>query len=192
MVRLILGSTSPRRASLLSQLGLPFDVLAPEVDETHFAGESPVTYVTRMSNEKHAAVSGGIEPGPLVISADTVVLLDGEILGKPENEQEGFSMLRRLSGSQHRVLTSVTIGSNSGKNEQFVVETIVRFRTLTIIECKAYWQTGEPQDKAGGYGIQGIGAIFIESIQGSYTNVVGLPLTETAQVLRSFGISILD
>ena len=192
MVQLILGSTSPRRASLLSQLGLPFEVLAPEVDETHFAAEKPVAYVTRMSNEKHAAVSNGLDSGSLIISADTVVLIDDDILGKPVDEQEGFSMLRRLSGTQHRVLTSVTIGLPGDKNEQFVIETIVRFRTLATIECEAYWRTGEPQDKAGGYGIQGVGAIFIESIQGSYTNVVGLPLTETAQVLRGFGISILD
>lgn len=191
-MQLILGSTSPRRASLLSQLDLPFKVLAPEVDETHFAGESPVAYVTRMSNEKHAAVSNSLDSGSLVISADTVVLIDDDILGKPANEEEGFSMLQRLSGSQHRVLTSATIGPNTGNNHQFVVETIVRFRTLTTTECKTYWRTGEPQDKAGGYGIQGVGAIFIESIQGSYTNVVGLPLTETAQALRSFGISILD
>jgi septum formation protein len=189
---LILGSTSPRRASLLSQLGLSFRVLAPEVDETYFAGEKPVAYVTRMSNEKHAAVSNSLDSGSLVISADTVVLIDDDILGKPESAEDGFSMLCRLSGTQHRVLTSVTIGLNGGKNEQFVIETIVRFRTLTTIECAAYWRTGEPQDKAGGYGIQGVGAIFIESIQGSYTNVVGLPLTETAQVLRGFEISILD
>ncbi|MFT5561764.1 MAG: septum formation protein [Sulfitobacter sp.] len=192
MVQLILGSTSPRRASLLSQLGVPFTVLAPEVDESHFAGEAPFIYVARMSNEKHAAVSRSIDSGPVIIAADTVVLHDDDILGKPENEDEGFSMLRRLSGSQHRVLTSVTIGSNGINNQQFVVETIVRFRTLTTTECRAYWHTGEPQDKAGGYGIQGVGAIFIESIQGSYTNVVGLPLTETAQLLRGFRISILD
>lgn len=192
MAQLILGSTSPRRASLLSQLGVPFNVLAPDVDETPLAGESSAAYVTRMSNEKHAAVSRRLDSGSLVVSADTVVLIDDDILGKPRDEDEGFSMLRRLSGTQHRVLTSVTTGMNGRKNEQFVVETIVRFRTLTTTECRAYWCTGEPQDKAGGYGIQGLGAIFIESIQGSYTNVVGLPLTETAQVLRGFGISILD
>ena len=101
-------------------------------------------------------------------------------------------MLSRLSGNEHRVLTSVTLGRTDGTEEQFVVETIVRFRTLMNSECESYWNTGEPQDKAGGYGIQGVGAMFIESIDGSYTNVVGLPLTETATRLQGFGISILE
>tara|TARA_R110002072_G_scaffold2252_4_gene18638 strand:- start:6441 stop:7016 length:576 start_codon:yes stop_codon:yes gene_type:complete len=190
-MRLILGSTSPRRASLLSQLDVPFEVIAPDVDETQLAGEAPEVYVTRMSNAKHERVVQKLDAEGLVIAADTVVVLGDEILGKPANEAQGAEMLSRLSGNQHRVLTSVTIGPNGRRNEQFVIETIVRFRTLTTIECNAYWRTGEPQDKAGGYGIQGVGAIFIESIQGSYTNVVGLPLTETAASLRGYGISIL-
>lgn len=198
-MRLILGSTSPRRASLLSQLDIPFDIMAPDVDETQHEGENPERYVSRMSNTKYERIIRDLslqvkgsqvkDSECLVITADTVVVLGGNVLGKPADEAEGSEMLHRLSGKQHRVLTSVSLGPWGCENEQFVIETIVRFRTL--IECNAYWHTGEPQDKAGGYGIQGVGAIFIESIQGSYTNVVGLPLTETAEALRRYGISIL-
>ncbi|MFT5014251.1 MAG: septum formation protein, partial [Dinoroseobacter sp.] len=173
----------------MSQLNIPFNIMAPDVDETQLEGENPNNYVSRMSDAKYDRIiqvlgSQGLVSECLVITADTVVVLGDDVLGKPINEAEGFGMLRRLSGNQHRVLTSVSLGQWGRENEQFVIETIVRFRTLSTIECNAYWHTGEPQDKAGGYGIQGVGAIFIESIQGSYTNVVGLPLTETAEALR--------
>lgn len=166
--------------------------MSPDVDETLMSAELPVPYVTRMSDIKYAAVAKTLGIPSVVVTADTIVVLDDDILGKPTNSQAGEEMLRRLSGNQHRVLTSVTLGPLDGDIEQFVVETIVRFRRLKSSECKAYWRTGEPQDKAGGYGIQGVGAMFIESIEGSYTNVVGLPLTETAQKLQAFGISILE
>jgi len=185
----------------LSQLNIPFDIMAPDVDETQFKDENPNSYVSRMSNTKYDRIiedlgsqgigSESIDSECLVITADTVVVLGDDVLGKPIDEAEGSRMLHRLSGNQHRVLTSVSLGPWGRENEQFVIETIVKFRTLTTIECNAYWHTREPQDKAGGYGIQGVGAIFIESIQGSYTNVVGLPLTETAEALRGYGISIL-
>ena len=191
-MQLILGSSSPRRSALLAQLGLRFNILSPDVDETLAPGELPADYVSRMSNDKYAAVAATVPEPSILVAADTVVVLGDQILGKPTDSEQGCRMLSQLSANAHRVLTSVTIGPTDGENEQFVIETIVRFRTLTTHECKAYWHTGEPQDKAGGYGIQGVGAMFIDSIEGSYTNVVGLPLTETAQKLQSFGISILE
>ena len=165
--------------------------MAPNVDESLKTDEQARDYVSRMSNEKYRAVSVNCEPADIVLTADTIVIVGDEILGKPIDSAQGEAMLRQLSGSSHRVMTSVSLGRKESDVQQFVVETIVQFRTLTNSECAAYWRTGEPQDKAGGYGIQGIGAMFIESITGSYTNVVGLPLTETAQRLQLLGIEIL-
>jgi septum formation protein len=147
-----------------------------------------------MSNEKYSALIrvNELGPGEVLLTADTIVVYENEILGKPVDEADAARMLRKLSGKQHQVLTSVTIGQKDEHNHQFIVETNVHFRTLNDREIAAYWATGEPADKAGAYGIQGIGTIFVETIAGSYTNVVGLPLTETARFLADFNITIPD
>ena len=185
---IVLGSTSPRRAELLAQLNLVFTKLAPDIDESVYSGEAAPEYVARMSNEKFLSLIDGpdISGGQVLLTADTVVVQDGRILGKPRSEADGIEMLGSLSGQWHQVLSSVTIGTSRQYNQQIVVETKVKFRTLSSREIENYWQTGEPADKAGSYGIQGIGAILVERIEGSYTNVVGLPLTETAQILADF------
>lgn len=190
---LILGSTSPRRAELLIQLGLTFHRLSPDIDETVHPDETPKAYVERMAREKFEALVGGdhIDARDVLLTADTVVVSGEEILGKPRDETEATEILEKLSGNSHSVFTAVTVGSKEAHNQQFTVETKVHFRRLNYQEIAAYWRTGEPQDKAGAYGIQGMGAVFVERIEGSYSNVVGLPLTETAQALAAFGITIL-
>jgi septum formation protein len=193
-VALVLGSTSPRRAELLKQIGLEFRTLKPAIDEHVAADESARDYVSRMSNEKYSALIqvNELRSDEVLLTADTIVVSENEILGKPLDEADAARMLRKLSGQQHQVLTSVTIGKKGEHNHQFIVETNVHFRTLTDKEIADYWATGEPADKAGAYGIQGIGTIFVEAIAGSYTNVVGLPLTETAKILADFNITIPD
>ena len=193
MQKLILASGSPRRATLLEQLGLSFEVIRPVVDETRHPDETPQTYIKRMSDTKFESVTSTncLSDEDVVISADTVVVLGGKVLGKPSDRDDCLEMLLSLSGNSHSVLTNVTLGRMTGPPITFCVETIVRFRRLNLNECNAYWQTGEPCDKAGGYGIQGKGAIFVESITGSYSNVVGLPLMETADALAAFGVSPL-
>ena len=190
---LILGSTSPRRAELLKQIGLSFETLSPDIDETPRAEELPGAYVSRMSKEKYRSLIVGPNTwtNDVLLTADTVVVFDQRILGKPVDGDDARLMLSSLSGQQHSVLSSVTVGTSEHDNRQILVETIVKFRTLTVKEIDNYWRTGEPQDKAGAYGIQGIGALFVERIEGSYTNVVGLPLMETAQILAEFNITTL-
>lgn len=192
MEDLILASGSPRRAELLGQLGLRFRVIRPHIDETMQPAEQARDYVTRMSSEKLlAARQSGGRAADILLCADTVVVVDNDVLGKPRDQADALAMLQRLSSRQHKVLTSVNI-ADERQNHAFVVETLVAFRPLTIEECTNYWATGEPRDKAGAYGIQGVGAVFVQSIEGSYSNVVGLPLMETAQTLRKFGIDCLD
>jgi septum formation protein len=153
-----------------------------------------------MSREKAASVIKAQIGDEVVLSGDTVVLLEGELLGKPVDKNDAISMLLSLSGRTHQVITSITVATSGKKGfglvqedaasitlDTQVVETNVQFRVLTTDECDSYWRTGEPADKAGGYGIQGLGAIFVKRIEGSYSNVVGLPLAETAQLLSKFG-----
>ena len=193
MTELILASGSPRRAALLEQLGLTFEIFIPNVGESVLPLESPGDYVSRVSRAKMAAAVSALsgKSGDMVIlCADTTVAVDSRILGKPGDEQTGVEMLVLLSGREHRVLTSVTI-SNCQRQETFIVETLVRFRDISMPESRAYWATGEPRDKAGGYGAQGAGSMFIASVNGSFSNVVGLPLCETVEGLRRFGINVL-
>lgn len=192
--RLILASGSPRRATLLDQMGLPFKQITPIVNEDRYCGEDPLDYVRRMSGLKFDNVikTASLQETDVVIAADTVVVIGDDLLGKPRNQEDCTVMLQKLSGKTHQVLTDITVGRKIGSVRTCCVETIVRFRRLNLHECNAYWRTGEPQDKAGGYGIQGLGAIFVESISGSYSNVVGLPLMETADALATFGISPLQ
>jgi len=192
--RLILASGSPRRANLLRQIGLTFGVFRPEIDETVNAGESPRSYANRMSQSKMGRSRERIESAAdqVILCADTIVVLDDEIIGKPTSGEDAVAVLQRMSGRTHQVLTSVTISESSSDREQsFIVETLVTFRCLSLLECEVYWATGEPADKSGSYGIQGLGSIFVESIQGSPSNVAGLPLAETASQLKCFGIDCL-
>jgi septum formation protein len=186
---LYLASTSPRRRELLGQLGLDFHVLKVDIDESVRAGEAPAAYVLRLAREKAAAGLAQAGAG-VVVAADTSVVLDGEVLGKPASEAAALAMWMRLSGRGHEVLTGVAVGDR-GRLEATVVATRVRFRALREAELRAYWASGEPRDKAGGYAIQGKGAIFVTGIDGSYSNVVGLPLAETAALLETFGLPVL-
>ena len=186
---LYLASTSPRRRELLQQIGVDFQVLRVDVDESTRDLESPEVYVQRLSLAKAQAGLTQCQAGELVLAADTTVVIDNTIIGKPESLEQAMAIWQSLSGRSHQVLTGVTL-ANHHQQHSIVVTTDVYFCPLTDAEMIAYWQTGEPQDKAGGYGIQGKGALFVAKINGSYSNVVGLPLTETAQLLRKFGFVV--
>ncbi len=188
---LVLASTSPRRAELLRQIGLRFVIRAPDVREDRLPDEAPVDFVRRLSLEKANAGRDVDGEDRIVLAADTVVLVDDQILGKPVDQAAAMDMLSALSGRSHRVLSGVALVRGSERTN-FAVETKVLFRTLSKEEIRKYCDSGEPCDKAGAYGIQGAGAIFVSRIEGSYSNVVGLPLMETAQALAGFGIDCLD
>lgn len=184
---LCLASVSPRRRELLAQIGVPHRVTGAEIDETVRRGESPREYVMRLAQEKALAVQRRGESLP-VLAADTTVVLDDVIYGKPADAAEAVNMLQKLSGRTHEVLTAVALAS-AGAVAVRVSASSVRFRALRREECEAYWRTGEPRDKAGGYAIQGFGAVFVESLTGSYSGVMGLPLYETAELLSATGVS---
>lgn len=190
MPSLYLASASPRRRELLTQIGVPLSVLATAIDESPLPNEAPAAYVERLARGKAAAglamLEGRGEDG-CVLGADTSVVIDGRILGKPVDQADGLAMLAALSGREHQVLTAVALAAAGGV-EARVVECRVRFRQVAPEEALRYGQSGEPADKAGGYAIQGLGAIFVSRIEGSYSAVVGLPLCETAELLREFGI----
>ncbi len=181
-----LASASPRRSALLEQIGVPHVVRVAEIDEKVCADEPPERYVERLARAKAEAVWGGVAPVP-VVAADTAVVLDGRILGKPVSEADALAMLEALSGRVHRVFTSVAVRSPVGVEAALNVSE-VRFRATTDAERRAYCATGEPFDKAGAYGIQGVGAVFVEHLSGSYSGVMGLPLCETAQLLERAGV----
>jgi septum formation protein len=182
-----LASISPRRRELLTQIGVPHIVTGAHIDETAFPGEAPREYVMRMARQKALTVWEGGEKLP-VLAADTTVVLDDVIYGKPRDRADGIAMLGRLSGRTHEVLTAVAVAHSRGVALRLNVSS-VSFRELTLEECTAYWETGEPHDKAGGYAVQGAAAVFIESLSGSYSGVMGLPLYETAELLRAAGIA---
>lgn len=187
-MQLILASSSPRRQELLRQIGIPFVVEVPEVDEHAVHAESPAELVERLALRKARAVAAR-HPDALVLGADTIVVVDGEVLGKPADRAEAEAMLGRLSGRPHQVLTGVAVVR--GPEEQVAhEETVVRFAPLTREQIRWYVETGEPMDKAGAYGIQGRAAALIASISGDYYNVVGLPLHRTVQMLAQFGYPI--
>ena len=180
---LYLASRSPRRAELLRTLGVQFALLDIEIDETVRPGEPPKDYVLRLAREKAAAgrmLSAGRAP---VLGADTSVVVDGEILGKPEDEQHLQRMLSRLSGRWHEVYTGVALAA--AVPGAVCVCPRVRMRTLAAREIACYWASGEPADKAGGYAVQGLGGALVERLEGSYSNVVGLPLVETLALLSA-------
>ncbi|MBF0293932.1 MAG: septum formation inhibitor Maf [Magnetococcales bacterium] len=187
-MRLRLASASERRRTLLEQVGLRPEVHPTHLDETRLPGEEAEAYVERLSLLKAAA---GRDPNvDLVLGADTAVVLDGEILGKPADQQEAEAMLSRLSGRPHRVLTGVTLlGSPYPQGRSLVVESGVWIKKLSQAEIRAYVASGEPMDKAGAYGIQGLGAFLVARVEGSWSGVAGLPLYETLGLLASFGLT---
>ena len=187
-MKLILASASPRRSELLRQLGVVFQCDPADIDESPQPDERPEDYVARMAREKAEAVSVRYpDADTAVLAADTTVVMAGEILGKPRDHFHGLSMLERLSGRTHSVFTAIWLTGPSGSSGE-VVATRVSFLPLTRRVCEAYLATEEPWDKAGAYGIQGLGGAFVRSIEGSYSNVVGLPLSETWQLLAANGV----
>jgi septum formation protein len=198
--RIYLASSSPRRGELLRQIHVAFERLAlgdgseADVDETPACGEPTLDYVRRIAHAKagaalHRIRSGGLPPRP-VLAADTALDVDGEIVGKPDGPGHACDILRRLAGRSHRVLTAVAL-ANGAHIDHAVSDSQVRFRPLDDDEIRRYVATGEPLDKAGAYGIQGMAAIFVEEIRGSYSGIMGLPLFETALLLRQAGFPLL-
>ena len=187
--RIILASASPRRLELLQQIGIEPVVRPAHIDEQPFREESPGAYVTRMAREKAEAISASCNRQDIVIGADTSVILDGEILGKPQDFPDFRRIFRQLSGHVHQVLSAVSV-VHERTHHELLNQSKVWFRKISDKEIEAYWSTGEPADKAGGYGIQGYGAIFIEKMEGSYSGIMGLPLYETGMALRQAGITI--
>ncbi|WP_350581513.1 Maf family protein [Pseudomonas sp. HY2-MNA-CIBAN-0224] len=192
MTPLFLASGSPRRRELLTQIGVPFQVVSASIDETPLPDECPAAYVERLARAKARAgrehLLGSSVSAPFcVLGADTAVVLDDQILGKPVDEANALSMLMALSGREHEVLTAIAILA-AERCETRVVRSRVSFRTISQQEAARYWASGEPQDKAGGYAIQGLAAVFVAGLNGSYSGVVGLPVCETAELLGQFGI----
>ena len=184
-----LASGSPRRRELLQQIGVPFRVVGAAVDEAVLAGESSEAYVARLAAAKAEAgwEHNQVRRAP-VLAADTAVVLDGRILGKPIDRPDGEGMLRQLSGRTHVVLTAIALRTTSGLRSR-TSRSEVTFRALAAEEIRTYWESGEPSDKAGAYAIQGRAAVFIADLRGSFSGVMGLPLFETAELLRDAGVA---
>jgi septum formation protein len=184
-----LASSSPRRRALLEQIGVPYEVVVVGVDEAQVPGEAPRDYVSRLALAKARAVWSlpGREPRLPVLAADTTVVLDGQLLGKPGDRAEALGMLAKLSGREHEVLSAVAL-ITAGIERAKLSVSAVTFREITPDERERYWESGEPRDKAGGYAIQGLGAAFVADLRGSFSGVMGLPLYETAQLLREAGL----
>ncbi|MCP4986345.1 MAG: septum formation inhibitor Maf [Colwellia sp.] len=189
-INLILASQSPRRKELLSQLGFQFSVQASDIDESVEASETAHDYVLRLAKQKAQHVFSTLaedeQSNCFVLGSDTSVVFNGQILGKPDNEADCIKTLSLLSNNQHQVLTAIALVSKAGIQGE-VITTDVVFKKLSLAEIQAYWLTGEPQDKAGSYGIQGIAGQFVKTINGSYSAVVGLPLYQTAKLVTNAG-----
>lgn len=189
MADLILASASPRRRELLQQIGVRILTCPVDLEERLLPGEAPQAFVERLAREKAEAgfrQAGGRLPA---LGSDTAVVLGERVMGKPRDERDAVEMLMSLSGRTHQVMTGVAV-ADGRRTLARVVSTEVRFNTLSEAQCRRYWATGEPCDKAGGYGIQGLGAVFVAAINGSYSAVVGLPLAETAALLAEFEVPI--
>lgn len=187
-MKLILASSSPRRAEILANAGLPFSVLSSAVDESPYPGESPVALVQRLANAKADLVTARAVGPAIVLAADTVVVLDDKILGKPNSLEDARHMLQQLSGRTHSVLTGVAlVRLPDGERRQFIESTLVHFRPITDEELSSYLSTEEPYDKAGAYAIQGRAGRYIPRIEGCYFNVVGLPLSRVLTELHTLG-----
>lgn len=181
---IVLASQSPRRAALLHQIGVEFTVMAADIDERPQVDEAAADYVQRLALEKARYSRAHARLAVPVLGSDTAVVVDGEIFGKPKNREHALNMLARLSGRSHQVLTAVALVDQSGEKTAICSST-VHMRSISSDEASAYWDTGEPQGKAGAYAIQGQGAVFIEYLEGSYSGVMGLPLFETARLLSA-------
>jgi septum formation protein len=189
MVTLYLASGSPRRRELLTQIGVAFSTLAAPIDESVLPGEAADLYVQRLALAKaQTGLATLSHPADaVVLGADTAVVVDGQILGKPVDQADALAMLELLSGREHQVLTAVAL-ANGQRSDVRLISSAVHFRSISSSEAHTYWASGEPQDKAGGYAIQGLAAVFVTGMRGSYSAVVGLPLCETAALLAEFGI----
>jgi septum formation protein len=191
---IILASASARRQALLSQIGVRFTVRSQDIDESIRSGELANDYVTRMAQEKAGSALNALRVSEdssdaVVLAADTSVVCDADVLGKPANEADAVGMLRLLSGREHRVLSAVTLATQV--NQRTVLsESRVRFREISLDEAQQYYRSGEPMGKAGAYAIQGYAAVFVEQLIGSYSGVMGLPLFETAQLLAEFSVPV--
>jgi septum formation protein len=189
----ILASASPRRQELLRQIGVSFQTVEPDVDETPGYNESADAFVLRLALEKARVGLRMVRErdlnGAPVLGADTCIVFDGEILGKPDDREHGIAMLTRLAGRSHEVLTGVAL-VDDGREQQVISRSRVTFAHLSPDEIAAYWDTGEPVDKAGAYAVQGRAATFIERIEGSYSGIVGLPLFEVAHMLKNLGMQL--
>ena len=190
-LRLILASSSPRRKQILESLGIRFDVVVPDIDEHRHPNEEPFDYVVRIARAK---AESAVVADAVVVAADTVVVIDGQVLGKPGHPEEAKTMLRRLSGVTHEVLTGVAVARLTDIVQVLTaVESIlVKFLPMTDDEIADYVATGEPMDKAGSYALGGLGAIYVEAVHGSPSGVIGLPVHTTARLLRSSGADLLS
>ena len=189
-MKIVLASQSPRRKELLGRMGLEFVTQASKIDESAFDGLEARELVATLSREKAQWIARQLDGETLVIGADTVVVRDGAALGKPKDAEDAVAMLLSLSGRDHQVCTGVTVCREDRVLTQ-VEETQVTFRDLTETEVRQYVSTGEPMDKAGAYGIQGLGGLLVEGIRGDYSNVVGLPVCRLGQMLKDFGVDCL-
>lgn len=191
MKEIILASASPRRMELLRQIGLKFRVMPSNIEENIDLNVEPETTAMRLAYGKAFNIAGELAGGAIVIGADTIVVKDG-ILGKPCDEKDAFRMLKKLQGSWHEVITGVAVvESGTMRVVNDYERTLVKMRKLDDEEILSYIETGEPMDKAGAYGIQGLGAVLVERIEGCYSNVVGMPLSKLTSIMDEFGISIL-
>ena len=192
---LILASQSPRRRDLLSTVGIPFTIKAADIDETSLPGELPEAFAERLAREKAEASAAAFntteENHPWFLAADTIVVRDNDILGKPKDKEDARAMIGSLQGRSHRVITGVCLyrGGETPVCESFISTTRVTFKAMDAEEIEGYISTDEPYDKAGAYAAQGIGSFFIHRVEGSYTNVVGLPLSDTVDLLRRLGVA---
>lgn len=182
---LVLASQSPRRAELIGRLGLSFETVPADIDESYLLGESPPVHAERLAREKALAIAAN-RPEALVVGSDTIVVIDGDVLGKPRDAEHAVAMLRRLSGREHEVCTGIAV-AHGGRVESGLERVRVRFRALDERACREYVATGEPMDKAGAYGIQGFGSALVEGIEGDYFAVMGLPVARMLGLVERFG-----
>jgi len=191
--QIYLASQSPRRRELLEQIGIYPKVVTADIDECPHPNEAPAEYVIRLALEKAGAVHAMLNEDEMlpVLAADTSVVVENKILGKPQNSDDALAMMQQLSGRTHKVLTGVALVDGKKISSRLSVNNVT-FRPVNKEEAQAYWESGEPQDKAGGYAIQGLGAMFISRLEGSYSGVMGLPLFETADLLQSAGVNTLS
>jgi septum formation protein len=193
-----LASSSPRRSEILKNLKVNFEILKCDFDESNFTDESPERFVIKNTQQKclaaHAIRQKKLLPNKPILTADTIVVMDDKIFGKPQNKDHAIAMLLEFSGRKHSVMTCICLGKTDPQSDAEVkmtfdlVRTEIQFANLSANQCSKYWETNEPKDKAGAYGIQGYGALFVESLEGSYSNVVGLPIVETCKIFKENNI----